>query len=104
MFELVLSQDVLKKEQDYGLYKNLGLTYMSMIKMEKTLIYDTSPLRDSVLSYQGTDLVEFLSENGPFPIRDDGVWNDDWRTFASDRWSFLWRSYLGMDGADRDGR
>mmetsp|Transcript_12384 Transcript_12384/g.25320 ORF Transcript_12384/g.25320 Transcript_12384/m.25320 type:complete len:783 (-) Transcript_12384:41-2389(-) len=103
VFELVLSQDAMKREEDYGLYKNLGLAYMSMIKMDKTLIFDTSPLRDSVLSYQGTDLVEFLTENGLFPISEDGVWSDGWREFASERWSFLWRTYLNMDGAERDG-
>ena len=103
IFELILSQDSLKKEEDFGLYKNLGLAYMSMIKMDKTLLFNTAPLRDSVLSYQGTDMVEFLAENSLFPIKDDGAWSEGWRTFATERWSFLWKTYLGMEGAESDG-
>ena len=34
-FELILGNDKLKREEDYGLYKNLGLCYMHMIKSDK---------------------------------------------------------------------
>mmetsp|Transcript_21880 Transcript_21880/g.41176 ORF Transcript_21880/g.41176 Transcript_21880/m.41176 type:complete len:773 (-) Transcript_21880:59-2377(-) len=98
-FELILGNDKLKREEDYGLYKNLGLCYMHMIKSDKGLSYGTKHFSDKLINFQGTDLIESVSTLG-FPVVSPG---SEWRNHATDRWSTLWRKYLEMDGAENDG-
>ncbi|GMH92033.1 hypothetical protein TL16_g12228 [Triparma laevis f. inornata] len=98
-FELILANDQLKREEDYGLYKNLGLCYMHMIKTDKSLVYSTEHFKDKLINFQGTDLVDSISSY--FPVT--SVDNQNWRNHATERWSELWGRYLEMDGSENDG-
>lgn len=77
-----------------GLWKNLGLGYMNIVRNNESFIPSLDELRHS----------QSLMEHDI----NDIWWDDantstaDWKTWASRRWQFSWNKFLHMDGAELD--
>ena len=91
-YEMILKYDAMSAEHDFGLYKNLGLAYMHMVRMDNAIFRR----KEGVFLIEGVNIFDDLGKNYPA----EGV--GDYKDFASMRWGKLWRKFLTMKGSESD--
>ena len=77
-----------------GIWKNLGLAYMTMVRSEEKVFPKVSNLFQHT---ENSHLLDSISN-----IWWDEENKEEWKTWSSTRWEKMWGHFLKMDGAKTD--